>query len=46
MAGEEKFGTIKKTVLAEDYFYKNAYSLIYVHLTVQVLSDLMNSLIG
>ena len=42
---DEGFGTIRKTVLTEDHFYKNAYSRMRVHLAVQVLSASVVSLI-
>ena len=41
----EGFSTIRKTVLTEDNFYKNAYSRMRVHLAVQVLSSSVLSLI-
>ena len=46
MWDDEGFGAIRKTVLAEDHFYKNAYSRMRVHLAVQVLSSSVGSLIA
>ena len=43
---DEGFSTIRKTVLTEDHFYKNAYSRMRVHLAVQVLSASVVSLIN
>ena len=39
------FSAIRKTVLTEDHFYKNAYSRMRVHLAVQLLSSSVFSLI-
>ena len=42
---DEGFGSLRKTVLTEDHFYKNAYSRMRVHLAVQVLSSSVINLI-
>lgn len=45
MWDNERFGTTRNTVLAEDHFYKNAYPRIRIHLAVQVVSELVAVLI-
>jgi hypothetical protein len=42
---DEGFSAVRKTVLTEDHFYKNAYSRMRVHLAVQVLSTSVVQLI-
>jgi len=42
---DEGFGSLRKTKLTEDHFYKNAYSRMRVHLAAQVLSQSVVSLI-
>lgn len=42
----EGLGATRKTVLTEDYFHKNAYSRMRVHLAVQVVSQSVVHLIN